>query len=126
MWEKIKQAFFGTKLGQAFDNLLKETSSDGFKSKCVVASYMSVFSIAKTVFCIAFLIVLFFAIGTFTKTDMNEDVMIEILKIVKDIFIAVATFFAIAVTTTFGATAFGIQSPGTGTKIDSGNGQAAQ
>jgi hypothetical protein len=111
MFKKICDIIQGTKLGQAYDNLIKQTSGDGFKSKCVVASYLSVARVVLLVllYCLAMLII--YAIGTFSGVPVAGDIMIEMLKIVKDILVAVITFFAIAVTTTFGATAFGIQTP---------------
>ena len=111
MSKKICDIIQGTKLGQAYDNLIRQTSGDGFKSKCVVASYLSVARVVLLVllYCLAMLII--YAIGTFSGVPVAGDIMIEMLKIVKDILVAVITFFAIAVTTTFGATAFGIQTP---------------
>ena len=111
MFAKLKSFLLSTKIGKAFDALLRETSGDGFKSKCVVASYLCVYGIAKLIIFVILVLIIIFAIGTFTHIEVNGDFFIEILKLSKDFFALVVTFFAIAVTTTFGATAFGIVEP---------------
>ena len=115
MNEFIK-AVTATKLGQSFDNLLRETMKDGFKSKCVVASYFCVFrcSIICLIACIVMLVI--YAIGVFTDTPVAGDILIEYLKVLKDFLMTIIGFFAIAVTTTLGATVFELNSPNGGSK----------
>ena len=116
MSEFIK-AITTTKIGQAFDNLLRATMGDGFKSKCVVASYFIMFRCSIISLCIFIVMLVIYAIGIFTSIPVAGDIMVEYIKVLLDLYRSIMSFFAIAVTTTMGATAFELFAPnGSGSK----------
>lgn len=116
MQELIK-AITSNKVGQAFDNLLKQTMGDGFKSKCVVASYFCMYKCGIISLGIFLVMLIIFAIGVFTNVPVPGDVMVEYLKVLFSVIQVIESFFAIAVATTMGATAFELFSPNSNSKI---------